>query len=465
MDFLSNSADIVIGGSMAGVGKSFALLLDAARYGNVKGYNGIVFRRTYPELKDGGLWDESLEVYNGLNAKPNESDLVWKFNGGGKLKFSHLQHEQSKILHQGKQYAFIGFDEVTHFTESQFFYLVSRNRTTCGVKPYIRATCNPDPDSWVARFISWWIGEDGYPIPERNGKVRYFIRDGQTFVWGNSKAEVAMQVPHIVKELSKKGRRIADMIKSVSFIVGNIEDNKKLLDKDPTYLANLMNQPEEEKKRLLDGNWKVSDDNSSLFRYKALEDLKTNDFIRESNKRWMTADIALHGSDRFVMMAFRGKVLVDVLTINKSDGREVLGYIDDFRRKNNIPRSNVIYDSDGVGAYLKGWLTTSIAFKNGGRPMQVKNDSAEYFNLKTQCFYKCADSVNRAEYYISDSVDREHVETLLNELRYIKRDKVESDGKLRVIPKEQMINNLGRSPDYADAFMMHSYVDLMGDWI
>ena len=67
-----------------------------------------------------------------------------------------------------------GFDELTHSTKSQFFYMMSRNRSMCGVRPYIRATCNPDADSWVAEFISWWIDQEtGLPIPERAGKVRY----------------------------------------------------------------------------------------------------------------------------------------------------------------------------------------------------------------------------------------------------------------------------------------------------
>jgi hypothetical protein len=463
-DFLSSTADIVIGGAMAGVGKSYALLLEAGRYTGVEGYMGIVFRRTYPELKEGGLWDASHDVYYYLSGSPNQTDLVWKFPEGGKIKFSHLQHETSKISHQGKEYAFIGFDELTHFTESQFFYLLSRNRTTCGVKPYIRATCNPDPISWVARFISWWIGDDGFPIAERNGKIRFFIRDGEAFVWGDSKAEVARKVPHIVESVKAKGLRIGDMIKSVSFIVGKLQDNKKLLDKDPSYVGNLMNQPEEERMRLLDGNWKVSSDGSAVYQFEKIEDLETNDFIPLRGKRTMTADIALHGSDKFVMLAFVGNVLTDGQMIDKSDGREVLDYIDTFRRKNRVSRSNVCYDSDGVGGFLGGWLTNSIAFKNGGRPRQIKNDPAEYFNLKTQCFYKSGDKVNRGEYFVHPDVPEDIRSALRRELRYIKRDKMESDGKLRIQPKDMVKNALGHSPDIADAFMMHAYFDLVGDW-
>ena len=85
---------------------------------------------------------------------------------GGKIKFAHLQFDNTVYDWQGAQITLIGFDELTHFTAHQFFYMVSRNRSTCGVRPYIRATCNPDADSWVADFLAWWINpETGLPIP------------------------------------------------------------------------------------------------------------------------------------------------------------------------------------------------------------------------------------------------------------------------------------------------------------
>lgn len=65
----------------------------------------------------------------------------------------------------------------------------------CGVRPYVRATCNPDADSWVAEFISWWIDpETGFAIPERAGVLRWFIRIGDTIIWGDSPEELAHHV-------------------------------------------------------------------------------------------------------------------------------------------------------------------------------------------------------------------------------------------------------------------------------
>ncbi|MCB9658665.1 MAG: hypothetical protein H6726_13530 [Sandaracinaceae bacterium] len=97
--------------------------------------------------------------------------LKWRFacGGGGSslIDFLHLQLEKHKLDHQGKQYAAIFFDELTHFTRGQFWYLVSRLYSTCGVRPFLRATCNPDPDSFVRKLIDWW--PRGLVIPSAPG--------------------------------------------------------------------------------------------------------------------------------------------------------------------------------------------------------------------------------------------------------------------------------------------------------
>ena len=160
MDFASSSADIVIGGGAAGVGKTFSLLLEPIRHKDVEGFGSVIFRRTNPQIRnEGGLWDTSESLYHSLGAKPRQTNLEWDF-GKSKLKFSHLEHEKNIYDWQGSQIPLIGFDELTHFTKKMFFYLLTRNRSVCGVNPYVRATCNPDPDSWVADFISWWIDQE-----------------------------------------------------------------------------------------------------------------------------------------------------------------------------------------------------------------------------------------------------------------------------------------------------------------
>ncbi|KKM01135.1 hypothetical protein LCGC14_1797410 [marine sediment metagenome] len=178
----SSAADILIYGGAAGGGKSWALTFEAARHIRVPGYAAIIFRRTTKQVTGGGsIWEEASSLYPTLGGIGREHRLDWKFGTGdgerpSTIEFGHLEHEKNKLDHQGKQYGFLGFDELTHFTETQFWYLQTRARSTTGIRPRVWGTCNPDSESWVRRLIDWWIGDDGLPIAERSGALRWFAR-------------------------------------------------------------------------------------------------------------------------------------------------------------------------------------------------------------------------------------------------------------------------------------------------
>jgi predicted phage terminase large subunit-like protein len=250
--FLKSRADIVIYGGAAGGGKSYALLLEPLRHVLTNPqFNAVFFRRTTTQVRNpGGLWDESVKIYSGLpNAQPLQTVLEWKFAGGGKVKFAHLEHENTVNDWQGSQIPLIIFDELCHFSRAQFWYLLSRNRSMCGVRPYVRASCNPDADSWVAEFIAWWIDQQtGLPIPARAGVLRWFIRVGETLVWGDSPADLPEQ-------RAPDGQIVPP--KSLTFVPAKLSDNAALMAADPNYYANLMALPLVERERLLGGNWKI----------------------------------------------------------------------------------------------------------------------------------------------------------------------------------------------------------------
>lgn len=255
--FLSCRADIAIYGGAAGGGKSFGLLLDPLRHSDNADFGGVLFRRTGVQVRnEGGLWDESMKIYPLTGAKPRESLLEWRFPGGMSFGFAHLEYDKDVLNWQGSQIPWIGFDELTHFTENQFFYMLSRNRSTSGVKPVIRAATNPDPDSWVRKFIDWWIDEDGFAIPERSGVLRWFIRRNDEIVWADS--------PDEIYELYGRGPEIIP--KSVTFIAAKLEDNKILMEKDPAYLGNLLALNRVDRMRLKDGNWNVRASSGMLFK-------------------------------------------------------------------------------------------------------------------------------------------------------------------------------------------------------
>lgn len=256
---LACPADILIYGGSAGGGKTWELLLEPVRHHDNKDFGCVIFRRIYPNItNEGGMWDESKKLYPLLGAKENESDLRWVFPKGARIKFAHCQHEKDVESWKGAQIPLLGFDQLEEFTEHQFWYLLSRNRSLCGVAPYVRATVNPVPaddptGGWVHRLIQWWIDTDsGLPIPERDGVIRWFVRVQDELHWFDSAADSLFAYPNIPP-------------KSLSFIAARLEDNRKLMEADPGYLANLLALPLVERERLHGGNWNARPEAGKVF--------------------------------------------------------------------------------------------------------------------------------------------------------------------------------------------------------
>ncbi|HEX4348952.1 MAG TPA: phage terminase large subunit [Verrucomicrobiae bacterium] len=254
--FLKSSADIAIFGGSAGSGKSFALLLEQLYDVANPGFRSVIFRRTVPMLRQpGGLLDTSEQVFPLLSAKLNQSLLEWQFPTGANVKLAGMELETDRFGWQGSQIALICFDEIQEFAECQFWFLFSRNRSMSGVRTRIRATCNPDCDSWLRNFLGWWIDDaSGLPIPERAGVLRWFVRRDDALTWGDTRQEL----------VDKFGADTEP--KSVTFIPALVTDNQILLKQDPAYLSNLKALPLVERERLLNGNWNVRATAGNYFR-------------------------------------------------------------------------------------------------------------------------------------------------------------------------------------------------------
>lgn len=262
--FLTSVADIVIYGGAAGGGKTWGLLVEALKHVGNSGFGAVLFRRTYPQItNEGGMWDESNEIFPHAGGIPRVGDLDWTWASGAAVSFRHLMYEKELLDWMGAQIAYIGWDQLEHFTEKMFWYMLSRNRSMCGIKPFVRATVNPDADSWVADLIAWWIDQDsGFPIPSRAGKVRWFIRINDELIWADSAQELLATYgdPDL-----PAGHPEQVQPKSLTFIPAKITDNQELLKRDPSYLANLKALSEVDRQRLLEGNWKVKHEAGKIF--------------------------------------------------------------------------------------------------------------------------------------------------------------------------------------------------------
>ena len=73
-DFFKSQADILIYGGGAGGGKTWSLIVEPLRNIHIKGFNAVIFRRTYAQIRQaGGLWSLVEEIYPYFGGTPSGS--------------------------------------------------------------------------------------------------------------------------------------------------------------------------------------------------------------------------------------------------------------------------------------------------------------------------------------------------------------------------------------------------------
>jgi hypothetical protein len=184
--FLAIEAEEALYGGAARGGKSDALLMAALQFVEVPGYSAIIFRRISPDLHGAdGLVPRSKEWLTPVlgDRAWNGDRLSWTFPSGATLRFGHMQYEDDVFKFQGHAYQFIGFDELTHFTERQYRYMFSRmSKPSEGplsqVPLRMRSSSNPGGPGhrWVKRRLIDRLHdpEDPQDSPQRAAQ-RVFI--------------------------------------------------------------------------------------------------------------------------------------------------------------------------------------------------------------------------------------------------------------------------------------------------
>lgn len=262
--------DVLIYGGAAGSGKSRLLLMKPLQYIDDPSFNCVFFRRTLKALeKSGSLFPEGKKLYLPWKPRVRERDHQFIFKSGAVFTMDHLEHEKdAEGNHQGTQYGGVLFDELTHFTQSQFLYLIGRMRSDSSADSFCMATCNPDPDSWVYNWVEWYLddSEEGYPDQSKCGVVRYFVIVNDSPVFGDTQEELAENYPEICYQTNPDtGEVIYVPPLSFSVVLGTIFDNPELIRLNPRYLAALKSQTKINRARLLDGAWRVRAEGSNYF--------------------------------------------------------------------------------------------------------------------------------------------------------------------------------------------------------
>ena len=478
--FLASSSDITIFGGSRGGSKSFSLLMESLKDIYNPYYNSILLRNEKDDLLD--LINTSYILYGQMGQyNKSISDMTWYFKNGGKLKFSYLadSYDDFKKRFQGKQYSFIGIDEITHCSYEKFKYLITCNRNAYGIRNRFYGTCNPDPDSWVRKFIDWWIGEDGLPIDERDGIIRYCFMEGDSpdsIYWGNTPEEVYNQCKHIIDPLWKDAyeelgfNKVTMYVKSVTFIQGRLEENIKLIASDPNYAANLSQQNEEQRARDLEGNWNFKATGDDLIKMSDMDRFYSASAQIEKGIRYVSADIAFEGGDFCVMWLWIDLHIKDVFVMRENSANTETMFMAKLNEW-GVREENVIYDYWGVGQAISGHVKRAVKFTGTQKPEKQFENS--YKNIKSQCAEMLAHYIQDGKISIEPRLldlkfsgkkgkyQKVALKDILMKERKCIRHKDNSNiGGFELINKEGMIKPVGYSPDFFESLIYRMYFEI-----
>lgn len=236
--FLSSPAFEALFGGAAGPGKTECLVMEALRQVNHPRYNAILFRRTFPRLDSAdGMIARSQLWYPTYGGRFNTQKHFWTFPSGARVYFGAMELEQDRLTYQGAQFAFIGFDELTEFTERQYMYLFTRCRVPVdsGLRAYVRSASNP------GNLGHYWV-KNRFVTTDIVNKIKYFAR---------------------VDEHDTRVDKTHPDALSRAFYPALMSDNPSV---DPEYRRRILMNPDPvEIARLLGGDWDAEDTSGRIY--------------------------------------------------------------------------------------------------------------------------------------------------------------------------------------------------------
>lgn len=249
----------------------------------------------------------------------------------------------------------------------------------------------------------------------------------------------------------------------IKFIQALPQDNPHPSAKE--YVANILrNGSKQTIERLIRGNFEYSDDPSVLMDTDSINDVFTNTHV-EPGRKCVTADIARLGGDRIVIIewdGFRGKVTA----FDRKKLTDTTTAIEAARIRLGCGKSDVIVDADGLGSGVedfggfKGFVNNSRPLPDPKKPVDINGKpSVENFDmLKSQCGFRIAEIINSKGLYLE--CEDWMKDLIIEELENVKHKNMDSDQKKGLVPKQDMKDSIGRSPDFWDAILMRAWFEL-----
>ena len=237
------------------------------------------------------------------------------------------------------------------------------------------------------------------------------------------------------------------------FIQSLVDDNEFI---SKYYKTQLQTLDELSKQRLLFGNWEYDASKDNLIQYDSIISMFSQNGVE--GDKYISCDVARFGSDKTVIMYWEGLHLKSIRTLLKSAINDVVSEVRTLQQKHGVLLRNIVIDEDGVGGGAKDYLRCQ-GFTNNARPLKGEN----YQNLKTQCYYKLAEMINKGQVGIScpDITIKNYI---IEECEQVRMKDADKDNKLQIVQKDIIKDILGRSPDYGDALAMRMYYEIDGNF-
>lgn len=226
---------------------------------------------------------------------------------------------------------------------------------------------------------------------------------------------------------------------------------------NPEYIDALSRIPDPiMRARLFEGSWDYDNDPAKLLDPIALASIFTNVWVPEGDKA-LICDVALEGADDMTMGYFNGWRLEELVVIPKSKGPEAIAAIAAMEIKHQVPRTNIVIDSDGIGGPIAHHFDGCFQFK-ANASVVVTGDPLNYKDFKSQCAWRLKSVVNGNGLFVAPT---EHGDRVTNELGSLRKADVDTDKKLSIQSKKEQKKLLGgKSPDVGDLFIMRAALDI-----
>jgi len=447
-DAYDTMADITYYGGSAGGGKSDLLL----GLGLTRHTHSIIYRRQATQLIgiQNRLLDEILKTRKGWNG---QSDILTMPDR--RIEFGSCNNVGDEKKYQGRPHDFIGFDEITHFLESQFRFLTGWLRTTIpGQRCRIVCAGNPPTDvegQWVIRFWGPWLDEK-HPHPAKPGEIRWFTTiDGKDVERPDG------------RPFRLNGRMVQPL--SRTFIPSNVVDNPFLV--ATGYEAQLQALPEPLRSQMLNGDFRAGMEDSAWQIYPTA-------WVEAAMSRWrpdgrrgemdaLGADVARGGSDKTILAPRYGSWYDELVRIpgkETPNGAITAGRIVAALRDGAV----VHVDALGVGGETIGHLEGNniqvdavVGYDTNSVQGQYDKSTGrlKFRNLRAMIHWRFREAL--------DPVKGEHI--ALPPDSELKADLCAilwklTPGGILVADKEEIRKLIGRSPDNSDA-VVYAWIPTM----